>query len=102
MRAKLVSQAKDWKLSGANVHLTGSDDALIRVKPMLELFPDWASYFAKRGQDDAERIRLHTRTGRPLGDSTFIQATELLTDRILAPKKPGRKPRGNPNSAREK
>jgi hypothetical protein len=63
VRTKLVSQAKDWKWSGANAHLTGSDAAVIRVKPMLELFPDWASYFAKRGQDGAERTRLHTRTG---------------------------------------
>jgi hypothetical protein len=59
---------------------------------MLELFPDWAGYLAEHAQDDAKRIRVHTRTGRPLGDTIFIQAAESMTGRILTPQKPGRKP----------
>ena len=92
VRAKLVSRGIDWKWSSGHAHLTGADDVLARVKPMLELFPDWAGYLAEHGQDDAERIRIHTRTGRPLGDSTFIQAAESMTGRIWTPKKLGRKP----------
>ncbi|RDH83417.1 MAG: hypothetical protein DIZ77_04745 [endosymbiont of Seepiophila jonesi] len=102
VRAKLVSQAKDWKWSSIHAHLTGADDALVRVERMLEWFPDWESYLANHGQYDAERIRIHTRTGRPLGDSMFIQAAESLTGRILAPQKPGRKPGSNPDSVKEK
>ena len=72
----------------------------VRAKPMLELFPDWAGYLAERGQDDAECIRIHSRTGRPLGNETFIRTAESQTGRILAPQKPGRKPRRNPTSVK--
>jgi len=91
-RAKLVSQAENWKWSSIHAHLAGIDDALVQVEPMLKWFPDWISYLANQNQDDAERIRIHTRTGRPLGDSMFIQTAESLTGRTLGPRKPGRKP----------
>ena len=95
VRAGLVSQARDWKWSSARAHLTGTDDALVHVEPMLELISDWADYLDEPGQDEAQRIRVHTRTGRPLGDSAFIRTAELLTGRDLVPRKPGRKPRRN-------
>jgi putative transposase len=102
VRAQLVSRAKDWKWSSAHAHLAGADDALVRVEPMLKLFPDWTGYLAGGSQDDPERIRRHTRTGRPLGDSSFIMAAESLTGRILARRKPGRKPGSNATPVTEK
>jgi len=92
VRARLVLQAKDWKWSSAQAHLTGTDDVLVRVEPMLALFPDWTTYLAEHDQVDIESIRVHTRTGRPLGNSKFLQTAESLTGRVLAPQKPGRKP----------
>jgi len=92
VRANLVSRAKDWTWSSANAHLTGTDDVLVCVEPMLKLFPDWDGYLGEEDQCQTERIRLHTRTGRPLGDSAFIQIAESLAGRVLAPQKPGRKP----------
>jgi hypothetical protein len=59
---------------------------------MLEMFPDWEGYLGEQDQRQAERFRVHTRTGRPLGDPKFIQVAESLTGRVLAPQKPGRKP----------
>jgi putative transposase len=35
VRARLVSQAKDWKWSSAHAHLKGADDMLVRVEAML-------------------------------------------------------------------
>ena len=35
----------------------------------------------------------------PNGETAFIRTAELLNGRSLAPRKPGRKPRRNPNSA---
>ena len=92
VRARLVSHAQGWKWSSAHAHLAGIDDVLVHVGPMLKLFPDWAGYLAEYNQGDAVRIRVHTRTGRPLGDSIFMQTAESLTGRILVPQKPGRKP----------
>lgn len=40
-----------------------------------------------------ELFRMHERTGRPLGDETFIARLERLCGRVLAPKKPGPKPK---------
>lgn len=92
VRANLVPRAKDWTWSSTNAHLTGTGDALVSVEPMLEMFPDWEGYLGEQDQRQAERFRVHTRTGRPLGDPKFIQVAESLTGRVLAPQKPGRKP----------
>ncbi len=38
-------------------------------------------------------LQHHERTGRPLGDEAFLTKLEALLDRVLKPKKPGRKPK---------
>jgi hypothetical protein len=38
---------------------------------------------------DFERIRLATRTGRPLGNEEFVRLLEALTGRALRPQKRG-------------
>jgi len=35
----------------------------------------------------------HERTGRPLGGEGFVTKLEALLNRVLKPKKPGRKPK---------
>lgn len=94
VRAKLVSRARDWPWSSVHAHLKGEDDALVRVEPMLAWFPDWSHYLAGEDTVDLERMRAHTRSGRPLGDSSFLQTAERITGRSLAPRKAGRKPAG--------
>ena len=42
-------------------------------------------------------MRLHERTGRPLGAASFITAVETQTGRMLRPKKPGPKGPGKDN-----
>lgn len=93
VRANLIADAKDWRWSSARAHLRGTDDALVRVQPMLKMFPDWATYLAYMDPDADKRVRLHTRTGRPLGDSNFIHTAEAVTGRSLAPKQAGRRPK---------
>jgi putative transposase len=53
-----------------------------------------ASY-STRNSSESERavFRKHERTGRPIGDETFIERLERLLDRRLKPRKPGPKPR---------
>ena len=50
------------------------------------------------GTNDAQESEMalfgkHERTGRPIGDETFIERLERLLDRRLKPRKPGPKPR---------
>ncbi|HTR84436.1 MAG TPA: transposase [Reyranella sp.] len=93
VRAQLAKRARDWRWSSARAHLAGEDDELVRVRPLLDLAPDWANFLAG-GLDDADRdaIRAGERTGRPLGSARFVARLEKRLDRVLARQKPGPKP----------
>jgi putative transposase len=95
VRAKLVGRARDWRWSSARAHLKGQDDGLVRVSPLLERVGDWKSFLGE-GLDNAAReaIRASERTGRPLGDKSFIRRLEKKLDRTLTRRKPGPKPAG--------
>ena len=93
VRAKLARRPGDWKWSSARAHLAGRDDALVRVKPLLDRVDDWASFLGE-GLKDEERdaIRKGERTGRPLGAPAFVKRLEKKLGRTLARRKPGPKP----------
>jgi len=126
VRAGLVERPEDWPWSSAAAHLAGADDGLVRVAPMLELIgtfvADWQSYLAQETPEQTisrlrlhdrtgrplgseefldtleslliSRLRLHDRTGRPLGSEEFLDTLESLLGRDLKPGKPGRPPKG--------
>ena len=90
--AKLCVEPQDWAWSSARAHLSGADDILVQVKPMLNLVANWEEYLTgKEPSGSVDSIKQHTRTGRPLGSQIFVDQLEALTGRNLAPKKPGRK-----------
>ncbi len=94
VRAKLARRAADWRWSSARAHLSGRDDALVQVAPLLELVPDWPGLLsAGIADDDLEAIRGHARTGRPLGGAVFLERLETRLGRPLRPGKRGRKPK---------
>ena len=94
VRAHLVTDAADWPWSSANAHLSASDDALVQVAPLLTIIDDWHAFLdVATSEDQLDQLRDHGRTGRPLGDSTFLERLEKLIGRVLRPKKPGRKTR---------
>ena len=100
VRAGLCQTAEQWPWSSARAHLRGDDDELVRVRPMLDMIPDWASYLADADADPdpaadpaAEQFHRHTRTGRPLGSDAFIDALETRLGRVLRAQKPGPKPK---------
>jgi len=94
VRAGLARAAGDWPWSSAQAHLSGRDDGLVQVKPLLELVPDWRDFLGG-GLDDDEReaIRAGERTGRPLGSARFVARLEKRLHRPLARRKPGPKPK---------
>jgi len=93
VKAGLVSAAEQWRWSSAHAHLSGCDDALVKAAPMLERVGDWSEYLASGSDDQDERLALHQRTGRPLGDESFVERLEKLAGRRLRPGKPGIKRR---------
>ncbi|MCG8694799.1 MAG: transposase [Minwuiales bacterium] len=101
VRAGLVRRPRDWRWSSARAHLRGRDDSLVEVAPLLERIPDWTAFLAGgMAEEDIDRIRRHSRTGRPLGGKRFIQRLERRLGRALAPRKPGPKPKGQPQTKR--
>jgi len=94
VRARLTAQAGDYRWSSAAAHLAGRDDGLARVRPLLDLVPKWGEFLAcPPDADEADAIRSHARTGRPLGDDAFLDRLERFLNRPLRPLKRGPKPR---------
>jgi putative transposase len=93
VRARLVRRPEEWRWSSARAHLTGRSDGLTLVDALGIATAQWRAFLGASLSDDAlETIRRGERTGRPLGDDTFVRRLEKLTGRRLAPRKPGRKP----------
>lgn len=92
VRAGLAGRASEYPYSSASAHVSGRDDTLVAVAPLLGLVPDWNSYLG--GEEDeafAASMKASERTGRPLGDAHFLQKIESLVGRSLERRKPGPK-----------
>ncbi len=94
VRAGLAKRARKWPWSSATAHLSGHDNRLVTVAPLLKRAGDWKS-FLKAGLNAPmlETLRSHERTGRPLGDAPFVKALESQLGRTLARRKPGPVPK---------
>jgi REP-associated tyrosine transposase len=91
VRAGLVACAKDWPWSSARAHLCGRDDGLVKVAPLLAMVPDWRAFLATAlREEELRELREHSRTGRALGSSAFLDRLEAMAGRILRPQKGGR------------
>ena len=91
VRAKLVACAEDRPWSSARAHLSGRDDCLVKVEPLLSMIADWRGFLVSaRPEGEIEELRKYARTGRPLGNEEFLERLEGLVARLLKPKKGGR------------
>jgi len=97
VRAKLSDQADGWQWSSARAHISGKNDRLVNVRPLLDLVKkDWAEFLNIAVPDiEINDMQKHERTGRPLCSSWFLDQLESLLSQPLKPKKPGRKPKKN-------
>jgi putative transposase len=89
VRAGLVEQAWEYQWSSARylVDSVASDPLVSKLGPLVKI-EDWRTTLAIE-DDDQSLIRQHTRTGRPLGDESFISYVEHLLGRRLKKHKPG-------------
>jgi REP-associated tyrosine transposase len=99
VRAKLVGRAEPWAWSSAGAHISGKNDKLVNVAPLLSIISgDWGDFLAEPiSSAEMDDIRKHEQTGRPLGEVTFVPHLEDLLGRRLRPRKPGRKPKKSDN-----
>lgn len=98
VRAKLVEKAEDYPWSSARSHLLLLDDPLLAGTQERLNFGDWRRYLAEADEEKfMKAIRLHERTGRPLGSEAFLAKLEALTGRILKKKRTGPKAKGLKN-----
>jgi putative transposase len=98
VRARLVESPAKWRWSSARAHLLGRDDSLVKVAPLLAMVGDWQGLLnSALSEEQLKELRGHGRTGRPLGNETFVERLEQLVGRVLKPQKGGR-PRKQQNS----
>jgi hypothetical protein len=92
--AKLCRVPWRWRWSSAAAHAAGRDDVVIRAGPLLERVRDWREFLLQAMEaDEADLMRSHERTGRPLGESGFLDRIEETLGRSVRPVKPCRKPK---------
>ncbi len=92
VRANIVRKPWDYEWSSAKHHMGIAHNPIIKDSLLKELIKDWEDFLAVN--PDANSIKLleaHERTGRPLGNNTFIEKLESILGMNLKKKNPGRK-----------
>lgn len=94
MRAGLVREPGDWPWSSAKAHISGRDDKLVKVTPLMETAGGgWNDFLGEGLQEEIVRRRKHEETSRPLGSDGFIETIENMLGSTIKPRKAGRKPK---------
>jgi len=87
----LYHSRRHYHWSSARAHMDGKDDALVTVKPLLELVGNWRQFLCGDvSNDEYELMQQHERTGRPLGRKKFMEQLESQLGRIIIPQRGGR------------
>jgi len=95
VKAGMVSHPRDYQWSSARFHLgIAETDMMVADRTMLGLVSDWENFLSSENEEDSERLRLSTRTGRPAGNDDFAEKVKMLTGRDPRPQRPGRPRKG--------
>jgi putative transposase len=92
VRAGLVARPEQWKWSSVRAHMSGVDDALVTVRPILDRIPHLKALLQGDMEEDFSDLRRAEATGRPLGAPEFVAGLENLLGRKIARRAPRRKP----------
>ena len=92
VKAKMVAKAEDYRWSSVHAHLKGEDPfGIVDAGKLLDICGDWRHYLKQAMKEPEDEFIRHSSTGRPLGDTDFIERAEGLLHRDLRKKKPGPK-----------
>ena len=90
VNARLCERPEQWRWSSIHAHLERRDDDLVSVAPMCTRIKDWRKYLDERNSASmVDRIREHSRTGRPIGDDNFMDTLNQLTGENWRKRTPG-------------
>lgn len=84
VRAGMVAHAWEYKWSSAGAHCGESRDpsGMLPLNQWFEQIPvtEWKATLSAIAESDTtiEGLRIHTRTGRPLGDDAFLSKVETF------------------------
>ena len=95
VRARLAARAQDWRWSSVHALLDPArGDGLTDTAPVRERVPDFAALL-RGGEDESiyASLRRSESTGRPLGDSGFLDRVAAILGRDPKPGKRGPKAR---------
>lgn len=96
VRAGFVVKPEAYRWSSARAHIMGRADRLVKPSPLNDLISDWRQFLNQKiSQNCPIDLRLHERTGRPLGSDVFIKQLEQISGRELRRRPAGRKRRSN-------
>ena len=93
VRAGMVARPDEYPWSSAAAHCGHRHELLdLEIWSAAWTPASWRSFLsdAAEEEEEAERIRRNTHTGRPLGSEEFVRQTERMLGRALAPQKGGR------------
>lgn len=94
VRASLVATPEDYRWSSCRAHLSGRDDELVTVAPLMRMAGNWKTLLSSPTEGRTlDTLRQHEHTGRPLGDETFVTRMESKVRRVLRKQKTGPKPK---------
>ena len=94
VRAGLVEKAQDYRWSSISHHLNKVKDPLVKDDIFKDLIYNWGDFLSEEpNTKDVDLLKLHERTGRPLGTEGFVEQLETALERRLKKNKPGPKKR---------
>jgi len=92
VRKNLVDVPDDYLWSSARHHISGAIDPLVDPSPLTQMTENWREFISPEEESWAlEEIRLHQKTGRPVGSEEFLLDLEKATGRLLRPQRAGRR-----------
>jgi putative transposase len=95
VKAGIVSHPRDYQWSSARFHLgIVETDVMVADRTLLGLVTDWEDLLKLENEEYSKRLRLSTRTGRPVGDDDFAEKVTAITGRDPRPRPAGRPRKG--------
>ncbi|MCL5072409.1 MAG: transposase [Actinobacteria bacterium] len=94
VRAKLCKNPWEYKWSSARYYIIGEDkpNSLLKKDFFNSIINDWKEFLTEDiTSEEIKLLQKHENTGRPLGNSVFVEKLEKVLNRNIKKKKPGPK-----------